>query len=892
MAINKIQFNARHGISVGTTPTNIIDNAGNATLGTLSATTCTLGATGASSLSVSGSAAFTLSPTGATPATNDNSTKLATTAYYIGQAGTASPIMNGNATVGTSYLFSRQDHVHASDTSRAPISSPTFTTQISITGGSVAANTPPVNITQTWANAPTTFTGILQNITDSGSASTSKLIDLQVGSISQFSVSKTGDLTLAGNLTINGTTTTINTATLSVADINIELGKVTTPTDTTANGGGITLHGTTDKTIIWDNTNANFTSNQAWNLSSGLAYKINNVSVLTSTTCTLGAVGVGIGALLLKGSTSGTATLTTDATASQVTLDKALVVTGGTITTGAGGILLGSGSIGSGSQAWIGGNTTVTDWFFNVPAGKAFTFGVNNGGTGGILQFDGAMLSNTGGTISAGRVGATGSLLLKGSTSGTATLSTDATASQVTLDKPFTTTGGVTANAAPIILTDLTAFNATSANPIVRLRITGGSVADKNIYEIRAYNIAGAGNQKLQFRIIDDANTTATTLGLWDTTGLAVTGSVSATTQLISTVAIGTAPLVVTSTTPVANLSIGGNAATATTAAACSGNAATVTTNANLTGDITSVGNATTLTNAPVIAKVLTGYTKGAGTVAATDSILQAIQKLDGNYDGIGSSKIQPIAASVGSNALTVTLNATVLDFRSSTLTSGTVNTRTISSPISIVVSFGSTLGTINATPARIPVLAIDNAGTIELAVTNQSGGQNLDETTLISTTAEGGAGAADSANVIYSTTARTNVPFRVVGYIEVTEATAGTWATAPSLIQGYGGQAMAAMQSLGYGQTWQNVIGSRSLGTIYYNTTNRPILVEVGALNSSVQNAAIALTINGVFLGYNGGNNGNVGATYGGSAGIVPINASYSASVTGGSLAYWTELR
>jgi hypothetical protein len=61
------------------------------------------------------------------------------------------------------------------------------------------------------------------------------------------------------------------------------------------------------------------------------------------------------------------------------------------------------------------------------------------------------------------------------------------------------------------------------------------------------------------------------------------------------------------------------------------GNAATVTTNANLTGDVTSVGNATTLTNAAVIAKVLTGYTSGAGTVAATDTILQAIQKLNGN---------------------------------------------------------------------------------------------------------------------------------------------------------------------------------------------------------------------------------------------------------------------
>lgn len=57
----------------------------------------------------------------------------------------------------------------------------------------------------------------------------------------------------------------------------------------------------------------------------------------------------------------------------------------------------------------------------------------------------------------------------------------------------------------------------------------------------------------------------------------------------------------------------------------------TVVTNANLIGDVTSIGNATTLTNAPVIAKVLTGYAKAAGTVSSTDTILGAIQKIDGN---------------------------------------------------------------------------------------------------------------------------------------------------------------------------------------------------------------------------------------------------------------------
>lgn len=164
------------------------------------------------------------------------------------------------------------------------------------------------------------------------------------------------------------------------------------------------------------------------------------------------------------------------------------------------------------------------------------------------------------------------------------------------------------------------------------------------------------------------------------------------------------------------------------------------------------------------------------------------------------TEKIQPITASVGSNALTVTLNPTLLDFRSSTLTSGTVNTRSVSAAISVTVSSGSTLGTANNVAARLVVIAIDNAGTVELAIANLAGQPYLDETGLISTTAEGGAGAADSATVIYSTTARTNVPYRVVGFIDITQATAGTWASAPTVIQGYGGNATPILPNIKQG--------------------------------------------------------------------------------------------
>lgn len=152
------------------------------------------------------------------------------------------------------------------------------------------------------------------------------------------------------------------------------------------------------------------------------------------------------------------------------------------------------------------------------------------------------------------------------------------------------------------------------------------------------------------------------------------------------------------------------------------------------------------------------------------------------------TSKVQPITASVASSALTITLNPTTLDFRDSTLGSGTVNTRNLTAAISMVVSSGSTLGTTNAVASRLYVYAIDNAGTVELAVVNAAGGVNLPEAGVVTTTAEGGAGAADSINTVYSTTARTNVPYRFVGIVDSTQATAGTWATAPSLIQGAGG--------------------------------------------------------------------------------------------------------
>jgi hypothetical protein len=152
------------------------------------------------------------------------------------------------------------------------------------------------------------------------------------------------------------------------------------------------------------------------------------------------------------------------------------------------------------------------------------------------------------------------------------------------------------------------------------------------------------------------------------------------------------------------------------------------------------------------------------------------------------TNQIQPVTATVAASALTVGLNPTALDFRSATLTTGVPNRRSVNTALSLVVTGGATLGTVSGVASRVAIIAIDNAGTVELAVANASG-VSLDETGLISTTAI--SASATSATVYYSTTARSNVPYRLVGYAESTQTTAGTWVSAPALVQGIGGRAL-----------------------------------------------------------------------------------------------------
>ena len=70
-----------------------------------------------------------------------------------------------------------------------------------------------------------------------------------------------GNLTVTGNLTVSGATTTINSTTLTVDDKNIEIASVDSPTDVTATDAGITIKGTTDKTLQWKSATNSLSSN-------------------------------------------------------------------------------------------------------------------------------------------------------------------------------------------------------------------------------------------------------------------------------------------------------------------------------------------------------------------------------------------------------------------------------------------------------------------------------------------------------------------------------------------------------------------------------------------------------------------------------------------------------
>jgi hypothetical protein len=110
--------------------------------------------------------------------------------------------------------------------------------------------------------------------------------------------------TIVGDLVVSGTTTTVNSTTVDVADININLGNGI-GADSAVDGGGITLESTdSNKTFNWVNSTDSWTSNQGIDVTSGNVYRIAGTQVLGGTTLgstivsssltSVGTIGTGV----------------------------------------------------------------------------------------------------------------------------------------------------------------------------------------------------------------------------------------------------------------------------------------------------------------------------------------------------------------------------------------------------------------------------------------------------------------------------------------------------------------------------------------------------------------------------------------------------------------------
>ena len=194
------------------------------------------------------------------------------------------------------------------------------------------------------------FSTLTTNQTVSGNKTFTGTVDLSGATLSG-NTTFGNNLVVSGDLTVSGTTTTVNSTTVDVADKNITLGNVSTPTDATADGGGITLKGATNHTIIWTNSTDSWDFSEHINAASGKEFKINNTSVLSASTLGSGVTG---------------SSLTSVGTLSSGTWSASTIATskGGTGQTSySNGQLLVGNSSGSLSKATItaGSNITVTN---------------------------------------------------------------------------------------------------------------------------------------------------------------------------------------------------------------------------------------------------------------------------------------------------------------------------------------------------------------------------------------------------------------------------------------------------------------------------------------------------------------------------------------------------
>jgi len=271
------------GVSAGTygsatvIPTVVVDTKGRVT----SITTNTV------------NSSFGLSGTSGTGTVNNGGTLT-----FSGGNGVTAAVSGTTVTVSTPQdLRSSASPVFNGLTATTAVATNFSTANAQITGGAISGT--PVS------GSTGNFTTLQGTNFSSGNA------QITGGAISGLSsLATTGDaivgggLTVSGNLTVNGTVTTINSTTITVDDKNLELGSVNSPSDQTADGAGITVKGSTDKTFNWLTSTASWTSSENLDLVTGKTFRIAGTTVLSGSTLgsgvtnssltTVGTIGTGV----------------------------------------------------------------------------------------------------------------------------------------------------------------------------------------------------------------------------------------------------------------------------------------------------------------------------------------------------------------------------------------------------------------------------------------------------------------------------------------------------------------------------------------------------------------------------------------------------------------------
>ena len=209
------------------------------------------------------------------------------------------------------------------------------------------------------------------DVTNTASGAGSKLIRASVGGTDKFSVDKDGNITAAGDLTVAGTTTTVNSTNLSISDLNVIVANGAT-SEAQANGAGLTL-GTSGVSFTYDNTKDKMVIAGAGLETQGDIH-ISGNAALSGTT---------LGSNVVNSSLTSVGTLT------------GLAVSGGTALAGVNETIYERGAGQSGTQTYDYDNGTIqrhdgisgdiTPAFDNVPTtnstATSFAIMVNQGGT-------------------------------------------------------------------------------------------------------------------------------------------------------------------------------------------------------------------------------------------------------------------------------------------------------------------------------------------------------------------------------------------------------------------------------------------------------------------------------------------------------------------------------